>query len=255
GKYLTKVFYLAAAIFCLHVQAGEKVDRSLEVKPDGHIEIHNVRGEITITGWDKPEVKVKGTLDDLTEKFIFEERSGHTVIKVELPDNTSLRSGEGSNLEIWLPQSASVDFNGVATDLKVTRVKGKLEVNTVSGDLRLEDLGKDLYVNSVSGDVELKGAHGRIEMQTVSGDIVARVSAEQINVNGVSADVTITNDVLSQGKLSTVSGDIKITSGLKNDANLEINTVSGDGIWYVVGDVSARISMETAPGGTVINEL
>ena len=47
--------------------AGEAVDKTLAVKADGLVRIDNVRGHIEVQGWDRSDVTVKGTLDDLAD--------------------------------------------------------------------------------------------------------------------------------------------------------------------------------------------
>ena len=116
---------LTLLTFSMVVIAGEKIDKSLEVSAKGKVEIHNNRGEIVVSGWDKNEVSVKGELDDLTEKFIFSSDKDKTIIKVVLPDrNSNSKSGRGSNLEIFVPNNTSVQFGGVATNVltRVTRI-------------------------------------------------------------------------------------------------------------------------------------
>ena len=102
--------------------AGDKVDKELAASLDGTVEIHNVRGEIKIAGWDQPKVKVKGTLDDLTEEFVFASKGNKTFVKVKLPKNSRHHNRDGSKLTINVPQGSEVVFFGVATDLSVSTV-------------------------------------------------------------------------------------------------------------------------------------
>ncbi|WP_196140569.1 DUF4097 family beta strand repeat-containing protein [Aliikangiella sp. G2MR2-5] len=251
-KYLTPLLALSLSF---SVFAGEKVDKSLDVEANGQVEINNTRGEITVKGWDKNQVRVKGTLDDLTEKFIFETSGDKTTIKVKLPRNTGHRSHDGSKLEVWLPQSSSMSFTGVATDLKVEKVEGGVEINSVSGDLKISQIKKRTYVNNVSGDIDANEIEGKFEISTVSGDLKAKISASQISVSGVSADLDINAASFERVKASTVSGSIKLKGQMLANGEIKMSSVSGDAYYYFTDNFDAKVSLETAPGGRVVNEF
>ena len=236
------------------VLAGEKVDKSLDAATDGVIEVEVVRGEVTIEGWDKNVVQVVGTLDDRSEKLIFE-RSGKNIrIEDDVPNN--LRSGEGSKLTIKVPRQSSLNVDVVSADLNVSQVKGKSELSTVSGDLRATDLGDEVELKSVSGDVKLKGAGKILTIGSVSGDVHADVSAERINGETVSGDLIIASaGRVSRANLESVSGDIKLDAALADDVELDAETVSGDITITAMGAVNARLRIETGPGGDITNRL
>ncbi len=65
--------------------AGEAVDETLAVKADGLVRIDNVRGRIEVQGWDRNDVSVKGTLDDVTKSFTFETSGSTTTVNVVTP--------------------------------------------------------------------------------------------------------------------------------------------------------------------------
>ena len=235
--------------------AGDKVDQSLEVEPTGKVEISNVRGEIDVTGWSKDQVKFTGTLDDLTEKFIFTSENGHTLIKVKLPRNTHNRSRDGSKLKVMVPQASKVSFSGVATDLKFLNIAGGLEVNSVSGDIELKEIKGSTYINSVSGNLVLEKLEGRLDISTVSGDLKANVDSRKLNISSVAADLAISVNQIESANISNVSGDSNISGMLNDDGELKMSSVSGEAFYHVKGELSADITMETAPGGDITNEI
>lgn len=250
---MKKLISLFIVSFSLNILAGDKVDQSLDVKSDGFVEIHNVRGEIDIVGWSNSQVKVTGTLDDITEKFIFSTDDGHTIIKIKLPRNSHNKSRGGSNLKIMVPVASRVSFSGVATDLDVEYIDGGIDINSVSGDINVNGVKKRTYINSVSGEIELKSLEGSLEVSTVSGDLKAFADCKRVSVSGVSADINLSLRKIESAHLSTVSGDTKIIGLLVDDGELKLSTVSGDAFYHVNGELNARIAMETAPGGDITN--
>lgn len=242
-------------VFASITIAGEKINKSLDVSPDGEVEIHNNRGNIKITGWDKNQVVVKGELDDLTEKFIFSSEGNKTIIKVILPNrNVNRHSGEGSKLTIFVPENVFVQFGGVATYLDFSKINGGIEVNSVSGDVKIGDSKKRAYINSVSGKIDITGFSGNLKISTVSGDINATVSAKKIDINGVSSNISVKTDNIDIADISTVSGYTDLYGHLNENGDISLSNVSGDSYFYVTGELNARISLDTGPGGDVINK-
>ncbi|TQV81463.1 DUF4097 family beta strand repeat-containing protein [Aliikangiella coralliicola] len=240
--------------FCSLAMAGDKVDKSLDVEAEGIVEVHNVRGDIKIRGWQQNQVKVSGTLDDLTEKFVFKSEGGHTFIKVKLPRNSGSRSREGSKLKIMIPVGSKLIFSGVATDVNVAEINGGVDINSVSGDIKVKNTQGRTYINSVSGELELDDIDGSLEVSTVSGDLDAKVSCKKLSISGVSADLVVKSEQIESASVSTVSGDTRIYGSLLEEGELKLSSVSGEAFYYVKGGLNARISMETAPGGDIVNE-
>lgn len=236
------------------VLAGEKVNKSIDAAADGVVEIHNVRGEIVIAGWDKEQVNVAGTLDDLAEEFIFTSKGDKTYIKVKLPRNSRFHNRDGSNLKISVPQGSKVMFSGVATDLDVNAIDGGVDINSVSGDINVKHTQGRTYINSVSGELVLRDISGSMEVSTVSGDLDADVNCEKVHVSGVSADLNVKLKEIEVANVSNVSGDTRVTGALRNNGEIKLGSVSGEAFYVVHGNLDARVSVETAPGGDIINE-
>ncbi len=236
------------------VYGAESVDKSLDVDAKTDVSIHVVRGKISVTGWDKNVVQVKGTLDERSEGLAFEKRGGAIIIEDKVPNN--LNRGEGSNLTIFVPRTVNLDADTVSADIAVKEIAGRSEIQSVSGDINAEKLGHDVELQSVSGDVELKGAGREIEMESVSGNVKAHVTAQRLVIESVSGDITVRNEgELTHGDFTVVSGDVELESKLADDVDLEMESVSGSLKLNVRGNVNAHIQAETGPGGDIVNEL
>jgi len=240
--------------FSFSTLAGDKVEQSIDAQADGIVEIHNVRGKITVTGWDKNQVKVSGILDDLAEEFIFKSEGDRTIIKVKLPRNSRFHNRDGSQLTIMLPLQSKLSFSGVATDLDVSLVEGGVDINNVSGDIMVQKSKGRTYINSVSGQLKLRDITGSMEVSTVSGDLDADVNCEKVSVSGVSADLIVKLQDIESANVSNVSGDTEVFGALKNNGELKLSSVSGEAFYFVKGQLDARVAMETAPGGDIVNE-
>jgi len=252
---MKKLFVLVFSLLSLTTIAGEKIDKVLDVSGQGEIEIHNNRGKITLKGWDKNQVSVKGELDDLTEKFVFTTENNKTLIKVVLSDsNVHSRSGDGSNLKIFVPMDISVLFGGVSTDLDFSGTNGAVEISSVSGNVKLNKISGRVYINSVSGSLKLSSIVGSLDISTVSGDVEADVLSKRMSVSGVSSNITVKTNIINYAKISSVSGDIKLHGHLEKEGEIELSSVSGDSYFHVSGEINSRIVLDTGPGGDVVNQ-
>jgi len=252
---MKKLFVLVFFLFSFTAIAGEKIDKTLEVSGSGEIEIHNIRGKITLKGWNKNQVSVKGELDDLTKKFIFTTENDKTLIKVVLSEtNVHSRSGDGSNLKIFIPFNFAVQFGGVSTNLDFSGINNGVDISSVSGNVKLKKINGRVYVNSVSGNLELNTVAGNIEISTVSGDVKAKVSAKKLLVSGVSSDIMVETDLIDVAKISTVSGDAKLYGRLADEGEIRLSSVSGDSFYYIKGELNSRVILDTGPGGNVVNQ-
>lgn len=255
-KYAAVFSVMVLSVSGSSLFAGEKIDKTLDVSSDGEVAVYNNRGEVSIVGWDKPQVSVKGELDDLTEKFVFKTLNNKTYVKVVLPGrNSNSRSGRGSNLKIYIPRGSALQFDGVATDIDIENLDNSVDIGSVSGDITLSNLDNKAYVNSVSGDIKADGIGGRLEISTVSGDVDAKVSSKHISVSGVSSDIKVASEQIISAQIATVSGDSSLYGKLENEGTIKLSNVSGGSFYYAHSDLSARIALDTGPGGEIVNRF
>ena len=236
------------------IYAGEKVDETLSVQSNGIVEIHNVRGKIRIVGWDKDKVQVKGELDDLAEKLIFETKGKATIVRIKMPKR-NINRGDGTDLVINIPRSNAVDFNGVSTDLLIESVKGGVDVRSVSGDVDMIKVSKQLFANVVSGDITLKESSGAAKLETVSGDIKGGLDSASVMTNSVSGEITLHLKKFDEVRASTVSGDIWVSGHLNDSGKIRMSSVSADVTLAFNNEINARANISTGPGGDIKNNL
>lgn len=243
-KFIT---LMAGLLLTLPVFA-EDVDKTLDAAPDGHVDITNISGEVTVRGWSRDEVEVTGTLGRNVEELIFERDGDKITIKVKVPKD--MGRGIESDLHISVPQNSSIDVGAVSADIDVTDVRGEQRLHTVSGDVDTESSGSDVSAESVSGDVEVNGDNKDCETNasTVSGDVTLFRVAGDVSGESVSGDVVIDEGSFSRVDLSTVNGELVFQAELRKDGKLSAETVNGDVDVELAGDVSARIDVSTFNG-------
>ena len=75
---------VAGVLLSANAFAQEKIDRVLDTDSKPFVEMEHVYGKADIKTWDKNQVRITGTLGELTEEFTFEKRGNSVVIDVEV---------------------------------------------------------------------------------------------------------------------------------------------------------------------------
>jgi DUF4097 and DUF4098 domain-containing protein YvlB len=242
---------IATSLACLLTATAyaEEVDRTIDASSDGHVDVSNISGSVTVHGWTRDSVEVTGTLGRNVEELILERDGDKVLIKVKVPR----RGGRGieSDLRISVPQNSSLDVGAVSADIDVSDITGEQSLHTVSGDVTTEYSGADVGAESVSGDVEVSGnnAAGEVDASTVSGDVTLFRVSGKVEAESVSGDVVVDEGAFERAELGTVNGEIVFQGELQDDGKLSVETVNGSVDIDFVGDVSARFSVDTFNGG------
>lgn len=239
---------ITGLMLALPVLADEEVDKTLDAAPDGHVDISNIAGEVTVAGWSRNQVEVTGTVGKKVEELIFERDGDKVTIKVKVPK----RMGRGidSDLHINVPENSSIDAGTVSADIEVTDVLGEQRLNTVSGDVTTEAAGSDVAAESVSGDIEVNGSKQETKTRaaTVSGDVTLFRVAGTVSGESVTGDVIVDEGSFDRVDLSSVNGQLVFDAQLREDGRLSAETVNGAVDIELAGKVSARIDISTFNG-------
>lgn len=229
--------------------AATSVDEHRAANPQGEVEIDNVAGSIEVQGWDKSEVAVNGTIGKDVERVDVTGDSNRTSIRVILPKGMHWGMHDGdAHLVIHVPVNSSVSTSLVSSDLKVSAVRGALELRTVSGNISGES-GGDLRANDVSGDIHFTAtAAKRIEVKTISGSIELTGGNADIEATTVSGDAQLKLGTVSRARFKTVSGGIFATLAAAADAQIDGESVSGDIKLDFAGEPAADFDVQTLSG-------
>jgi hypothetical protein len=125
--------------------------------------------------------------------------------------------------------------------------RANVVVETTSGAITVEGLLGDQRYRTASGDIDLREVAGRLSVEAMSGDVEATVVDDaEINARTVSGDLAIRAATIGALKASTTSGDVRIAGRLAGAGPFSIETVSGDALLALAGDI--RIELQTVAG-------
>jgi DUF4097 and DUF4098 domain-containing protein YvlB len=230
---LVAVLSLMAASVC--AAADRNFERTVSADPKGSVRVSNVSGTVSVSGWDKQQVEVKGRLSGNVERVDVLSDKGRTTIRVVVPRNMT---GDGeADLEIRVPSGSDVDVSAVSADVDVSRVTGPQRLTTVSGEIRSE-FAQNLEGKTVSGDMRLKGdgKTGELHLSSVSGDIALERGAGELDATSVSGDLVLELGAATSARLRTTSGNMTLRGALARDGSVEADTISGDVTLHLKAD-------------------
>ena len=224
--------------------ATEKINESKTFKPEeiSEIEISLVSADLNIIPTTKGEIIVHfyGEVSTNIKRNIPEllaYKTGDKLYVETLRSKDIIIFGININrttMDIYIPEILLEEFkiNVVSGDVIIEDIEtARLNLGTVSGDIKIEELVTEkIRANSTSGDITVKDYTGNIDAGSTSGDIslMGGRDNEDIDVSTVSGDILIEQDAVSDMKLGSTSGDIKIKLPEESQFYLDISTVSGE---------------------------
>lgn len=164
--------------------------------PGGRVELKAHKGEISITGWDKPEVDIRARVrpGDLfwggsggKEAEVEVERWGDTV-RIRSRSRQRRKITIGFHLsttpfvdyEIRVPRRVRLELEDYKSSIRLANLAGQLRVDTYKGDLALEDFRGALELETYKGWARLNilDLTGDSAIETYKGDVRVRVNPE-----------------------------------------------------------------------------
>jgi len=244
----SRVAALVLALWIAPAWADSEISELADAHPKGDVEISNVSGEVVVTGWDREQIEVRGTLGRGSERLQFDSDGRHTLIKVVIPNRS--HNVSSSDLEIKVPQNSRVSVTGVSADIRVRNVQGALRMQSVSGEIDAEVFEEDVEAKTVSGDFLITGHDhpALLALTTVSGSGRVKDIRGELVVHSVTGDLDITSSELERARLGTTNGDIEIKTGLPDGARFDLEAINGDLRLDIIGDVNAEFDIETFNG-------
>lgn len=248
-----------AALASAPLFAATPINQSRPLDPRGRVEIENLKGRIEVRAWDRPEVKIEGSLGAGVEKLEIEGDRQRLVVRVKYPNRggglgflTGGDKTEPTQLRLMVPLQADLEIDSVAADVDVNGVaSNELSIDSVSGDVTVAAAPREANIDSVSGDLHLTLNRANVSAESVSGDVALRGRlGDEIEIETVSGDIDIAVRDTAVRKLSgaSVSGDMRIGTALAGSGHISLESVSGDVLLKLPHALSATVRAESFSG-------
>lgn len=235
--------------------AATPINQARPLDARGKVEIENLKGRIQVRVWDRPEVRISGSLGAGVEKLVIEGDRNNLRVRVQYPRRNSGWSDsktEPTDLRLDVPVLADLEIGSVSADVDVVGTAARsLEIDSVSGDVVVAGAPRQAAIESVSGDLRVIVNSADVHVESVSGDIDLRGKLDgEVHAESVSGGIGINSNGMRVRRVSTatVSGDADIRVALANGGSIKSESVSGEITLVLPKSLSARVVGESFSG-------
>ena len=225
-------------------QSRSRLDTTFAFSKSGMVELGLISGEITVTGWNRPEIKIVA----FTKRGTIETSLSSSRVALTLRGQRNGNGDGDSRYELMVPVGTRVTANSVSGDIMIKATAGETDVSTVSGEIEVVDAIDRISINTVSGDVHASKLRGRTRVEGVSSELVLEDVTGEINTKTVSGDISLRGIKSNSVRAETVSGGITYEGSVGGTGTYEFNAHSGDVRLAIPANSNAVLALQTWSG-------
>lgn len=205
---------------------------SLAVPAKARIIIDNRHGNARIVGTSASQVVVTGhnsiqaldrpAADLIAERVKLEVKvEGDQVIIRTNQENSGGDNRVNSELEIQIPNGASVECRGHYGDFDVSQIQGNLEVNSDNAGVRAQDIGGDARVDLRRSDI--------IRLTRVKGNVEIKGGnrSDDLELDQIQGQVTVDGQFYGDLDFRRIGKTLRFSSSSKTQTELNVEQLNG----------------------------
>lgn len=210
-----------------------------QIAPGGAVRVNCDRGNITVSNWDQPQVKVvyhkrvfsssQGEADATNQSTTPRLQAQGTTVEVQGNTEGAGAKGVASDIEVYVPLKADVDVTARRGDVSVTQRTGDVKVTAARGDVTLDQ---------VTGNVNVTTKHGSLHGSNVTGNLTADGRLDDLALDTISGTVFITAEIFGDTRISKLQKGVTIRTSrtelqfarLDGDLTMDSGDLQGDGL-------------------------
>ncbi len=253
----SRLSHIATAAFVLVLLGAappqQQVTRSGSVDADADVEIFNLVGSVRVTGWDRNEVSVEGSLGAGTERLEFRNNGDDVEIHVVVPRarrrNPNRVIGE-SHLEIMVPRNAALDIETATASIAVDGVSGEVSMESAVGALTFAGDSRFIDAESTGGDIDIatSATSAEVDINGGSGNVVVQLGGGSVSAETLTGALRVIGGRIDEGTFESVSGNIYFEGELAPRADLDFENFSGSVDLMIPASTSADFDITTYSG-------
>jgi hypothetical protein len=189
------------------------MSRSVAAGLSPRLSIEQVKGDLSVVGWDSEETLIKAEEEGLQFR----------------QDGDQIACACEGDVALRLPRGSTVSIGTVDGDVSIRSVFGALELGDVHGDLSARDVAS-LSAGRVGSDLVLRSARGDVHVRKVEGDAAIRDVRGNLSLDSVSDDLVVRE--VSGNVHADVGEDVVIYLASKPGQVCRVN--AGDDILLVL---------------------
>jgi putative adhesin len=133
-------------------------------------------------------------------------------------------------LTVTVPADCPVTLNLVTAHAVITDMTGRVSVNTGAGDVTLDGVTGAVEANTATGAIQAQGLGGSVKLNSVSGELaLARGLINELNAYSVSGRITTDVDLRDSAdvQIGTVSGEVTVRLPKSTSARVKLTSLGG----------------------------
>ncbi len=244
---------IAVTLLSSIATAQKKVERKLPLGMEGALRVVNMVGSVTVHGWNKDTVLVRGALGAGDTFFM---GGGYTGAKMFV-ESANDRDPKPSRLELWVPARVRLWIKTATANIDVSDVAGGLDLYVVSGTIDVTGNPRELNAEAIDGDIHITGSPPWVRAKSATGAITMQGASSDAGFSTVSGPIKIDggsgSGVFERTKIETVTGNISFAGRLDRSGTFDFDTHSGSIDIAIPDKTNASFSVVTIAGSITNN--
>ncbi len=216
-------------------------DTTFALRGATRLELSSFDGGITVTTWNRKEIRVQAEHDDDTRIDVDE---GRTTLRLRA-------AGRGGPSEVeWtltVPAELALQLNARSGDISVTGTRAPVSATSVDGSITLRGGSGNISLTTVEGDLRLDDASGKVALSTVDGTVSVRRLTGDLDINTVDGDITLDQVNSDNLSASTVDGSIRFAGPINAGGRYHLTSHDGN-LLVMTPAIDADVSIATWEG-------
>lgn len=222
------------------VPAQTEVDTLVSAGSRTRLEVHDLRGEVTVRTWDRDAVRIVAQSSG--------ERPRIHVDPEVVSVHASVRGRSETDFTLTVPPGMDLSIHGVETDVSVEGTQGRIEIHTVRGDIRVRG-GRDVVeIQSVQGSIDVADVRGTVEAQSVNRPVTLTRISGNVQAGTVNAPIRLSGITAGSVEATTVNGEIRYDGGFEAGGSYSFTTHNGTIHLVVPQEANASVDISTFNG-------
>jgi DUF4097 and DUF4098 domain-containing protein YvlB len=235
----------AVALCAGAAQAQSRVEQRHPASKDALIEIDAPVGSVKVTGWDREEVLVTGTLSRAA--YGVDVRGSERRLKIEVETRGNPHAAQ-SDLEIRVPAGCRLSVESFAARVTVGGVSGRVKAESVNGSISISGTPREVDAETVSGDIEVAGATERVRAEGTNGSVSVRNVSGSVDASSVNGRLQVVGASIDEGRLESVNGAVLFDGKVAASGSLDVESVNGAIELRLPANLGADFSLSSVGG-------
>jgi DUF4097 and DUF4098 domain-containing protein YvlB len=241
---MAKSILLVIALILPTGALAQTTERTIAVGQGVRLNIESQHGSISVSTWDRPNVRIVARHDPTVHVEI--EEAGSTL-------SVRAMSPRGKKVDVaytvTVPRRMDMSLHAIHGPITVQGAGGRVEAENVKGGIDIQGGSGFVEASSVEGGVTIRDATGQISAASVNAGITITGATGTVEASTVNGSATLRGIDSRSVEATTVNGSIVYDGTIHRDGNYVFNSHNGPVTVTVPEGAGASVTVSTFNGG------